>query len=122
MYCDDFRVHACTAMISGYTEAWSVFVDMVKNQNVPPNAFTISSVLKACKGMNSVSYGGSVHGLAIKRRFVEGFIYVDNALVDMHATCGVTMRDACVVFAFRLLLELVLQSAQIFLADKYIRQ
>ena len=97
-------VVALTAMISGYThcneytQAWSVFVDMVKNDNVPPNAFTISSVLKACKGMNSVFCGGLVHGLAIKRRFVEGFIYVDNALMDMYATCGVTMRDACVVF------------------------
>ncbi|KAJ6354257.1 hypothetical protein OIU76_003159 [Salix suchowensis] len=64
-----------TAMISGYTycneytQAWSVFVDMVKDNNVPPNAFTISSVLKAY-----------------------------NALMDMYATCGVTMRDACVVF------------------------
>jgi pentatricopeptide repeat protein len=97
-------VVALTAMISGYThcneytQAWSVFVDMVKNDNVPPNAFTISSVLKACKGMNSVFCGGLVHGLAIKRRFVEGFIYVDNALMDMYAACGVTMRDACVVF------------------------
>ncbi|KAJ6677984.1 hypothetical protein OIU85_008558 [Salix viminalis] len=93
-----------TAMISGYTysneytQAWSVFVDMVKDNNVPPNAFTISSVLKACKGINSVFSRGLVHGLAIKRRFVEGFIYVDNALMDMYATCGVTMRDACVVF------------------------
>jgi pentatricopeptide repeat protein len=48
--------------------------------------------------MNSVFCGGLVHGLAIKRRFVEGFIYVDNALMDMYAACGVTMRDACVVF------------------------
>ncbi|KAJ6306032.1 hypothetical protein OIU78_021375 [Salix suchowensis] len=48
--------------------------------------------------MNSVFSGGLVHGLAIKRRFAEGFIYVDNALMDMYATCGVTMRDACVVF------------------------
>jgi pentatricopeptide repeat protein len=91
-------VVALTAMISGYThcneytQAWSVFVDMVKNDNVPPNAFTISSVLKACKGMNSVFCGGLVHGLAIKRRFVEGFIYVDNALMDMYATCGVTIN------------------------------
>ncbi|KAJ6969391.1 hypothetical protein NC653_037148 [Populus alba x Populus x berolinensis] len=37
-----------------YTQAWSVFVDMVKNGNDPPNAFTISSVLKACKGMKRV--------------------------------------------------------------------
>uniref|UniRef100_A0A6N2KEA1 Uncharacterized protein n=1 Tax=Salix viminalis TaxID=40686 RepID=A0A6N2KEA1_SALVM len=50
-------VVAWTTMISGYThcyeytQAWSVFVDMVKNGNDPPNAFTISSVLKACKGM-----------------------------------------------------------------------
>jgi pentatricopeptide repeat protein len=97
-------VVAWTTMISGYThcneytQAWSVFVDMVKNGNDPPNAFTISSVLKACKGMKRVFCGRLVHGLAIKRRFMEGFIYVDNALMDMYASCGVGMRDACVVF------------------------
>ncbi|CAK7340508.1 unnamed protein product [Dovyalis caffra] len=97
-------VVAWTTMISGYTycseytHAWCVFVDMVKSENEPPNAFTISSVLKACKGMKSVFCGGLVHALAIKRRLVEGFIYVDNALMDIYATCGVSMRDACVVF------------------------
>ncbi|KAG6751487.1 hypothetical protein POTOM_043676 [Populus tomentosa] len=97
-------VVAWTTVISGYThcneytQAWSVFVDMVKNGNDPPNAFTISSVLKACKGMKRVFCGRLVHGLAIKRRFMEGFIYVDNALMDMYASCGVGMRDACVVF------------------------
>ncbi|KAJ6876479.1 LOW QUALITY PROTEIN: hypothetical protein NC651_029467 [Populus alba x Populus x berolinensis] len=64
-------VVAWTTVISGYThcneytQAWSVFVDMVKNGNDPPNAFTISSVSKG---------------------------------LDMYASCGVGMRDACVVF------------------------
>ncbi|KAJ6434598.1 hypothetical protein OIU84_018166 [Salix udensis] len=71
---------------------------MVKNGNDPPNAFTISSVLKACKGMERVFCGRLVHGLAIKRRFMKGFIYVDNALMDMYASCAVGMREACVVF------------------------
>lgn len=97
-------VVAWTSMISGYTycneygKAWVVFCDMVNNANDPPDALTISSVLKACKGMKSVSCGSSVHVLAIKRRFVEGFIFVENALMDMYATCCVSIRDACVVF------------------------
>ncbi|KAJ6876481.1 LOW QUALITY PROTEIN: hypothetical protein NC651_029467 [Populus alba x Populus x berolinensis] len=48
--------------------------------------------------MKRVFCGSLVHGLAIKRRFMEGFIYVDIALRDMYASCGVGMRDACVVF------------------------
>ena len=67
-----------TAMISGYTycneytQAWIVFVDMVKDNNVPPNAFTISSVLKACKGMNSVFFWGVGSWIGYKKKVCGG--------------------------------------------------
>ncbi|KAJ9681717.1 hypothetical protein PVL29_017885 [Vitis rotundifolia] len=95
-------VVAWTAMIAGYTScnnrthAWMVFCEMM-NEELDPNAFTISSVLKACKGMKCLPYGRLVHGLAIKHG-LDGFIYVDNALMDMYATCCVSMDDACMVF------------------------
>ncbi|KAK2991766.1 hypothetical protein RJ640_015500 [Escallonia rubra] len=62
-----------------------------------PNAYTLSSALKACKGMKSLPCGSLVHGLAVKHG-MGGSVYVDNALLDMYATCCVTMDDACVVF------------------------
>lgn len=95
-------VVAWTAMIAGYTSccnhtrAWMVFREMM-NEELEPNAYTISSVLKACKGMKCLSYGRLVHGLAIKHG-LDGFIYVDNVLMDMYATCCVLMHDACKVF------------------------
>ncbi|XP_050223318.1 putative pentatricopeptide repeat-containing protein At1g56570 [Mercurialis annua] len=98
----DRDVVAWTAMISGYVScnehvyAWSMFRDMVKSK-LNPNAFTISSVLKTCKCMHSLSCGSLVHGFAVKLG-IEGFIYVDNALMDMYATCCVSMKEACLVF------------------------
>ena len=96
-------VVAWTTMIAGYsscnhhTRAWVVFCEMMREGSEQPNAFTMSSALKACKGMKSLSCGAMVHGLAIKRG-MNGCIYVDNVLLDMYATCCVTMDDACAVF------------------------
>ncbi|KAL9673797.1 hypothetical protein QQ045_030059 [Rhodiola kirilowii] len=52
-------VIAWTTMISGYTSsnqyanAWLMFTAMLKEgcEVVKPNAYSVSSVLKACKGM-----------------------------------------------------------------------
>lgn len=84
-------VVAWTSMISGYTscsryvQAWKFFCEMLKTE-VKPNAFTMSSVLKACKGMNALSCGRLVHGMTVKLG-IEGSFYVDNALLDMYANC-----------------------------------
>ncbi|KAJ4843683.1 hypothetical protein Tsubulata_016595 [Turnera subulata] len=98
-------VVAWTSMIAGYTScnenalAWNMFCDMVKNGDDPPNSYTMSSVLKACKGMKCLSCGGLAHGLAVKSGFLDGFVYVENALMDMYATCSVSMEDAYMVFS-----------------------
>lgn len=90
-------------MIAGYSScshhssAWRVFYGMMRECKDHPNAFTLSSALKACKGMKSLCCGALVHGLALKHG-VGGSIYVDNALLDMYATCCVSMEDACSVF------------------------
>lgn len=95
-------VVAWTAMVAGYTScnhqclAWGVFCDMLRNE-ITPNAFTFSSVLKACKGMKALKCGASVHGLVIKHGLGVN-VYVDNALTDFYATTGATMEDACNVF------------------------
>ncbi|KAK9293351.1 hypothetical protein L1049_021343 [Liquidambar formosana] len=47
--------------------------------------------------MKSLACGALVHGLALKHG-ADGCMYVDNALMDMYATCCVSMDDACMVF------------------------
>ncbi|KAF9600717.1 hypothetical protein IFM89_011404 [Coptis chinensis] len=78
------------------TQAWTMFCD-VKKEDVQLNAFTVSSVLKACRGMGVVLCGSMVHGLAVKNG-VDGNMYVQNALMDMYATCSAAMSEACTVF------------------------
>ncbi|KAL8249241.1 hypothetical protein R6Q59_006109 [Mikania micrantha] len=100
----DRDVVAWTTMISGYTArecynyAWMMFKDMMREGLDHPNAFTFSSVLKACKGMKSGSCGASGHGLALKYGFVGSSLYVDNALLDMYASCSASMEEARLVF------------------------
>ncbi|XP_059648408.1 putative pentatricopeptide repeat-containing protein At1g56570 [Cornus florida] len=92
-----------TVMIAGYTScnyhsrAWNVFCEMMREDLENPNEFIMSSALKACKGMSSLSCGALVHGLAIKHG-MGGCLYVNNALLDIYATCSVSMEDACIVF------------------------
>ncbi|KAI3445441.1 hypothetical protein Pfo_002106 [Paulownia fortunei] len=100
----DRDVVAWSAMISGYTScnfhmnAWTMFGEMLRDgAGVQPNEFTFSSVLKACKSMNSLSSGALAHGLALKHG-VLGSIYVGNALMDMYGTCCDCMDRACAVF------------------------
>ncbi|TXG65382.1 hypothetical protein EZV62_006657 [Acer yangbiense] len=96
-------VVAWTAMIAGYTSfhyhthAWRLFVEMAGTAAVDPNEYTVSTVLKACRSMKSLLYGTLVHGLAVKRG-LEGSLYVDNALIDMYATCCDCMDNAWMVF------------------------
>ncbi|CAN4110932.1 unnamed protein product [Withania somnifera] len=96
-------VVAWTTMISGYTScklhgrAWVVFSEMMRYADVRPNEFTLSSTLKACKGINSSSCGASVHGLVVKQG-MSGSVYVANALLDVYATCFVNMDEASAVF------------------------
>ncbi|RDX75285.1 putative pentatricopeptide repeat-containing protein, partial [Mucuna pruriens] len=97
------NVVSWTAMITGnnsckhYKRAWSVFAHMLRD-GTQPNAFTISAVLKACKGLNALSCGQLVHGLAIKIGIQGSSVYVDNALMDMYATCCPSMDHARMVF------------------------
>ncbi|KAL9667064.1 hypothetical protein QQ045_001410 [Rhodiola kirilowii] len=98
-------VIAWTTMISGYTSsnqyanAWLMFTAMLKEgcEVVKPNAYSVSSVLKACKGMGNVACGNLVHGLGLKYALI-GDVYVDNALLDFYATCCDGMYEARLMF------------------------
>lgn len=89
-----------TAMITGYTsnkqfiDAWVMFKDMVA-YGARPNGYTLSSVLKACKGLEWSPV--LVHGLAM-RLGVDKVAHVENALLDAYATKGEGAREASAVF------------------------
>ncbi|KAJ0979969.1 hypothetical protein J5N97_015443 [Dioscorea zingiberensis] len=89
-------------MISGYTSngdhfnALAMFREMLA-AGVTPNAFTLSSVIKACKGMEWHGGGEVLHAQAVKCG-VERQEYVENSLLDMYAMCGLSMSDALAVF------------------------
>lgn len=95
-------VVAWTAMITGYAscdhhgQGWALFCDMQRGDE-RPNEFSLSSALKICKGMKGLDCGKLVHCLALKLGLEES-MYVENALMDMYATWGQSMDDACNIF------------------------
>ncbi|MQL94214.1 hypothetical protein Taro_026869 [Colocasia esculenta] len=98
-------VVAWTTMISGYAlssqhhDALLVFREMM-GEGVSPNAYTISSVLKACRGAELWPAMAAVHGLAVKCG-VDSQGYVENALLDVYMAShgeGEGMHDACAIF------------------------
>ncbi|CAN8244776.1 unnamed protein product [Cochlearia groenlandica] len=95
-------VVAWTAMITGYASleynarSWECFREMIR-QGTYPNEYTVSSVLKCCRNMKVLSYGDSVHGFVVKLG-MEGSLYVENALMNMYATCSPSMEAACSIF------------------------
>lgn len=97
-------VVAWTAMIKGYASsnynarAWECFGEMIR-RGTNPNEFTLSSVLTSCRNMKVLGYGRLVHGVVVKLG-MEGCVYVDNALMNMYATCSATMDAACLVFRY----------------------
>ncbi|KAL5541555.1 hypothetical protein UlMin_009265 [Ulmus minor] len=77
-------------------KACEVFLQAIKENNIDPNDFMISSVLSACAGLSGFELGRSVHALAVKA-CVEGNIFVGSSLVDMYGKCG-SINDARRVF------------------------
>ncbi|KAF3776798.1 putative pentatricopeptide repeat-containing protein [Nymphaea thermarum] len=78
-----------------YLDAVAVFRDM-RREGVRPNAFTLSSTLKACSGLSYYWLGSSVHACMLKDGW-DASSYVENALLDMYVKCN-CMHDAWSVF------------------------
>eukprot|EP01018_Ginkgo_biloba_P002828 Gb_14729 [translate_table: standard] len=90
-----------SAMISGYAQqghgekALALFYEM-QRAGVTSNKFTVTSLLRACAGLESPGKGRQVHAYVTKTGF-ESNVYVGSALVDMYAKCG-NLVDARQVF------------------------
>ncbi|KAL3649995.1 hypothetical protein CASFOL_006398 [Castilleja foliolosa] len=80
------------AMISGCTQnglierALTIFKKML-DENVIPNAVTLSSILPACSHLGNIALGKTLHNFAF-RRFLDKNVFVTSALVDMYSKSG----------------------------------
>ncbi|XP_065877866.1 pentatricopeptide repeat-containing protein At3g24000, mitochondrial-like [Euphorbia lathyris] len=81
-----------TALIAGYVnegcgnDAVGLYSEMRK-ENILPNEFAFSTVLKACSICLDVELGKQVHVEAIKAGLLTD-LFVGSALVDLYAKCG----------------------------------
>ncbi|KAF5748496.1 putative pentatricopeptide repeat-containing protein [Tripterygium wilfordii] len=79
------------AVIAGYvaegraSDAVSLFCEM-KKEDIKPNEFALSTVLKACSLCRNLQFGKQLHADAIKLGlFLD--LYVGSCLVDLYAKC-----------------------------------
>lgn len=94
-----------TALITGHAQngdahgALKLFEQM-REEGIPPSAFTFVGVLSACANLALVERGKQLHGHITRSNIMrtEGFnVFVCNALVDMYAKCG-DMNSAVALF------------------------
>ncbi|KAJ8429811.1 hypothetical protein Cgig2_004395 [Carnegiea gigantea] len=82
-----------------------------KPGRVKGNQFTYGSALRACTKLMCLRSGKQIQGCLQKRRFA-GDLFVQSALVDLHAKCG-DIKDASCVFEMMSERDLVCWNAMI---------
>ncbi|KAL3818350.1 hypothetical protein ACJIZ3_004255 [Penstemon smallii] len=83
---------------NNFEGAINIFKDMGR-EGVRKNAYTFSSVLKACGKTGDISCGRQVHGNAMKLG-LESDGFVQCTLVDLYGKCGL-LKDATRMFEIR---------------------
>ena len=79
-------------MISGFAdnllfdEAFSLFRDLVMEEGIEADSFTLGSVLAGCANMATLSRGKEVHAQAIVRG-LQSNTFVGGALIEMYSKC-----------------------------------
>ncbi|PQQ06519.1 pentatricopeptide repeat-containing protein [Prunus yedoensis var. nudiflora] len=90
-----------TAVISGlaqnelYVESLELFLEM-RSGVVDPNSLTYLASLTACSGLQTISVGRQIHGLAWKLG-IQSDLCIESALMDMYSKCG-SVEDAWRIF------------------------
>lgn len=96
------NVFSWNGFIGGYArdgrffEVLSSFKRMLVDGNVVPNDATLVTVLSACARLGALDLGKWVHVYAESNGY-KGNVYVENALIDMYAKCGI-LENAIGVF------------------------
>lgn len=81
-----------TALIAGYAKHGSGLeglkcFEQMKLEGIHPNAFTFTSVLRACTVMEALESGRAIHKEIQWKGFADN-VHVGNALIGMYAKCG----------------------------------
>ncbi|KAH7657441.1 TPR-like protein [Dioscorea alata] len=74
-------------------QALSLFLQMLNDESVQPNRYTLPSVLKSCARSGALEEGKQIHGFVAKIGLQTDDFVLSN-LVRMYAMCG-CMEDAC---------------------------
>ncbi|GFP88788.1 pentatricopeptide repeat-containing protein at2g13600 [Phtheirospermum japonicum] len=80
------------SMISGYAdnfmfdEALRLFIDLMSNEEIEPDSFTLGSVLSACAEIGFLKLGKSIHSYCIVKG-LHSNPFIGGALVDMYCQC-----------------------------------
>ena len=95
------NVFSWTIIIGGYAkhkgaEKTMELFNQMCQKGVQPNAFTFSSVLKACANPSALQWGKEVHA-CVRHAGLESDVRVGSALVHMYAKCG-SIDDARLAF------------------------
>ncbi|KAH7443656.1 hypothetical protein KP509_02G044500 [Ceratopteris richardii] len=84
-------------LIAGYAqhehskEALEAFIRM-KAGGFQPDAFTFSSILRACSRLGALDIGSEIHEQIRKENLLEKDIVLGNGLIDMYTKCGALER------------------------------
>ncbi|KAL8210854.1 hypothetical protein R6Q57_005291 [Mikania cordata] len=102
-----------TTMITGYSQcdqfsdSLSLFLEMMKT-NIKPDEITITNVLSACARLGSMDMGNFMHDY-IRKNNIKEYLYVRNALIDIH------FRTCCewnVIYALELFSKMLMENIQ----------
>ncbi|EOA29699.1 hypothetical protein CARUB_v10016404mg [Capsella rubella] len=95
---------SCTALITGFTQqtscksdyAFDIFKEMML-MKTKMDEVVVSSMLKICTNIASVTIGRQIHGFALKSSQVRFDVALGNSLIDMYAKSG-ELEDAILAF------------------------
>lgn len=94
---------SCTALITGFaqqnicrSDAFDIFKEMIL-MKTKMDEVIVSSMLKICTTVASVTIGRQIHGFALKSSQIRFDVALGNSLIDMYAKSG-EIEDAVLAF------------------------
>ncbi|KAL3637094.1 hypothetical protein CASFOL_019393 [Castilleja foliolosa] len=79
---------AAYAKNSMFSDAFSLFENLLQCPYLKPDSYTYPSLLKACGGLRRVDYGEKIHTQLIKTGFLSDVV-IASSLTSVYAKCGV---------------------------------
>ncbi|KAK9282013.1 hypothetical protein L1049_004924 [Liquidambar formosana] len=77
-------------------ESFSLFREM-QEADVEFDALTMVTIINLCASLPALEHGEEIHGLVIKKGYINSSVVLETALVDMYAKCG-AIEKARIVF------------------------